>query len=100
MGMTPAPELMRLWTQEALDTEQAIGQILQHLVQLYATGESQRAALAQMRTGSSAYAAPAKRRPQRRRPSPRSHTGRADPRTRTAHQTWRSAGAGLYLRGL
>jgi hypothetical protein len=50
MGMTPAPELMRLWTQELLDTEQAIGQILQHLVQLYAMGESQRAALAQMRT--------------------------------------------------
>jgi hypothetical protein len=50
MGMTPAPELMRLWTQESLGTEQAIGQILQHLVQLYTTGESQRAALAQMRT--------------------------------------------------
>ena len=49
MGMMPAPELIRLWTQEALDAEQAIGQILQHLVQLYATGESQRAALAQMR---------------------------------------------------
>jgi hypothetical protein len=35
---------------EVLDAEQAIGQILQHLVQLYATGEGQRAALAQMRT--------------------------------------------------
>jgi hypothetical protein len=50
MGLTPAPELMRLWTQEVLDAEQAIGQILQHLVQLYATGESQRAALAHLRT--------------------------------------------------
>ena len=48
--MTPAPELMRLWTQEVLDAERAIGQILQHLVQLYATGDSQRATLAQMRT--------------------------------------------------
>jgi hypothetical protein len=50
MGMTPAPELIRLWTQEVLDAERAIGQILQHLVQLHATGESQRAALAHMRT--------------------------------------------------
>ena len=35
---------------ELLDTERAIGQILQHLVQLYAMGESQRTALAHMRT--------------------------------------------------
>ena len=48
--MTPAPDLVRLWTQEALDIERAIGQILQHLVQLHATTDVQRLALTQLRT--------------------------------------------------
>jgi hypothetical protein len=48
--MTPAPDLVRLWTQEALETERAIGQILQHLVQLYATTDVQRLALTQLHT--------------------------------------------------
>ena len=49
MGMTPASELIRLWTQENLDTERAIGQILQHLVHLHTTADVQRLALAQLR---------------------------------------------------
>jgi hypothetical protein len=49
VGMAPASELAHLWAQEHLGVERAIGQILQHLVQLHTTADVQRLALAQLR---------------------------------------------------
>ena len=40
MGTLPPDELLRLWKLEKLPVEMAIGQILQHLVEMYAATDN------------------------------------------------------------
>lgn len=49
MGAIPPDELLRLWTAEALPTERAIGQVVQHLSILQAALDRQSLALAELR---------------------------------------------------
>lgn len=49
MGAVEPGELARLWAQEGLTTEQAVGQMVQCLVTMQTTVERQAVALAQLR---------------------------------------------------